>query len=73
MAESPMQNRVQGGVNPLALSIEEVARLLSAAGGRKVTPEQVQADIDAGAPVGAGGRVNLVHYAAWLVREVQAR
>ena len=68
-----MQNRVQGGVNPLALSIEEVARLLSAAGGRKVTSEQVQADIDAGAPVGAGGRVNLVHYAAWLVREVQAK
>jgi len=73
MAETPMQNRVQGGVNPLALSIEEVSRLLSAAGGRKVTPEQVQADIDAGAPVGVGGRMNLVHYAAWLIREVQAR
>lgn len=73
MAESTMQNRVQGGVNPLALSIDEVARLLSAAGGRKVTAEQVQADIDAGAPVGAGGRINLVHYAAWLVREVQAK
>jgi hypothetical protein len=73
MAESPMQNPVQGGVNPLSLSIEEVSRLLSAAGGRKVTPEQVQADVDAGAPVGAGGRMNLVHYAAWLVREVQAR
>jgi len=28
--------------------------------------EQVQADIDAGAPVGAGGRLNLVHHAAWL-------
>lgn len=68
-----MQNRVQGGVNPLSLSIEEVSRLLSAAGGRKVTPEQVQADVDAGAPVGVGGRMNLVHYAAWLVREVQAR
>jgi hypothetical protein len=50
-----------------------MSRLLSAAGGRKVTPEQVQADIDAGAPVGAGGRMNLVHYAAWLLREVQAR
>jgi hypothetical protein len=72
MAESPMQNRVQGGVNPLALTLEEVARLLSAAGGRKVTPEQVQADIDAGAPVGAGGKINLVHYVAWLVREVQS-
>jgi hypothetical protein len=68
-----MQSSVQGGVNPLALTLEEAARLLSAAGGRKVTPEQVQADIAAGAPVGPGGRVNLVHYAAWLVREVQTR
>ena len=59
-------------VNPLALSVEEAARMLSAAGGKRITPEQVQADIDAGAPVGADGRINLVHYAAWLVREVQA-
>ena len=73
MPDSPMQNPVQGGVNPLSLSIEEVSRLLSASGGRRVTPEQVQADVDAGAPVGVGGRMNLVHYAAWLVREVQAR
>lgn len=73
MAESPLQNPLQGGVNPLALTLEEVTRLLSAAGGRKVTPEQVQADIDAGAPVLPGGRVNLVHYVAWLIREVQAR
>lgn len=73
MADSPIQTSVQGGVNPLALTVEEVARLLSAAGGRKVTPEQVRADLEAGAPVGPGGRVNLVHYAAWLVREVQAK
>ena len=56
-------------VNPAALSVEEMARLVSAAGGRKVTPEQVQADLDAGAPVGAGGKINLIHYAAWLTRE----
>ena len=77
MAESPLQNPVQSPVpatvNPLALTIEETARMLAAGGGRRVTPEQVQADIDAGAPVGRDGRINLVHYAAWLVREVQAR
>jgi len=60
-------------VNPTSLSVEDMARLLSAGGGRKVTPEQVQMDIDAGAPVLPGGRINLVHYAAWLVREVQTR
>lgn len=60
-------------VNPASLSIDEVSRLLSAAGGIRVAPEQVRADIDAGAPVGPDGRINLVHYTAWLVREVQAR
>lgn len=64
-----MPSPTQPAVNPASLSVEEMARLLSAAGGRKVTPEQVQADIDAGAPVGAGGKINLIHYAAWLTRE----
>lgn len=64
--------------DPAALSIRDMSRLISAAGGRPVTPEQVQADVDAGAPTagrGADGqvRMNLVHYAAWLAREVQAR
>lgn len=72
MTESP-QHHDPAQVNPTSLSIEDMARLLSAAGGLKITPEQVQADIDAGAPVGAGGRMNLVHYAAWLMREVQVK
>jgi hypothetical protein len=63
----------QPAVNPMALSVEEVSRLLAAAGGKKITPEQVRADIAAGAPVGPDGRINLVHYAAWLIREVQTR
>ncbi len=65
-AQSPPQ------VNPMSLSIDEIARMLSAAGNRRISPEQVQADIDAGAPVGRGGRNNLLHYAAWLIREVQS-
>ena len=60
-----------GALNPTALTVAEVAKLLSAAGGRKVTVEQVQADLEAGAPVNPGGTVNLVHYSAWLLREVQ--
>jgi hypothetical protein len=60
-------------MNPLALSVDELARMLSAGGNKRITPEQIQADIAEGAPVGAEGKVNLVHYAAWLVREVQAR
>ncbi|MCC7408391.1 MAG: hypothetical protein IT442_09975 [Phycisphaeraceae bacterium] len=72
-AAPQLANAAQPAVNPMALSLEEVSRLLSAAGGKRVTVEEVQADVDAGAPVGPDGRINLVHYAAWLVREVQAR
>jgi hypothetical protein len=59
-------------INPGSLTVAEVARLLSAGGGKKVTPEQVQADLDAGAPANANGTINLVHYTAWLLREVQS-
>lgn len=95
MPHPPTQNPLQSArnltspatVNPLALTVEEAARMLSAGGGKRVSVEQVQADIDAGAPTlpglpgagagaghpGAGGRINLVHYTAWLLREVQAQ
>ena len=63
----------KAAVNPASLSTEDMARLLSAGGGKRITPEEVHADIDAGAPIGPDGRMNLVHYAAWLAREVQTR
>lgn len=73
MSDPTGPNPAPQTVNPASLSIEDMSRLLSGAGGRKITPEQVQADVDAGAPVGGDGRMNLIHYTAWLVREVQAR
>lgn len=59
----------QGRLNPAALPIPDAARVLSRAGGFVVSEEMLRADIDAGAPTNADGTVNLVHYAAWLVRE----
>ena len=53
-----------------ALTVAQVSQVLSAAGGRRITEEMLRADIDAGAPVNADGTLNLVHYTAWLVREV---
>jgi hypothetical protein len=47
-----------------------MAKVLSAVGGRRITEEMVRADIDAGAPVNPDGTMNLVHYAAWLARNV---
>ena len=60
----------QGGLNPQALSPEELARVLSAVGIKPVTLDIIQADLAAGAPQNADGSINLVQYAAWLVREV---
>ena len=53
-----------------ALTAAQVAKVLLAAGSRRITEEMLRADIDAGAPVNADGTLNLVHYTAWLVQEV---
>lgn len=56
-------------LNPAALPLPDAARLLSAAGGQRITLDMLEADRAAGAPANADGTLNLVHYAAWLVRE----
>ncbi len=61
-----------GAVNPTALPVADAARLLSAAGGQRVTVEMLEADVAAGAPTNADGTVNLVHYAAWLAKEMSS-
>jgi len=57
-------------LDPRALSPEDLARVLSASGPRPVSVEQIREDLDDGVPVNMNGTVNLVHYTAWLVREV---
>ena len=57
-------------LNPAALSLTEAARILSASGPKPVTAELLRADIDAGAPTNPNGTINLVHYTAWLVKEM---
>jgi hypothetical protein len=56
-------------LNPAAVSLADLARLLSAAGGQAVTVEMLEADVANGAPTNVDGTFNLVGYAAWLVRE----
>lgn len=60
-------------LNPTALPVADAARLLSAVGGQAVTVEMLHADIAVGAPANADGTINLVWYAAWLVREMSSR
>ena len=55
------------------MTLEQAARVLAAVGARCATVENLRRDIEAGAPVNADGTVNLVHYAAWLAKEMAAR
>jgi hypothetical protein len=62
-------------LSPAALTVADAARVLTrigGVGGKPVTEEMLRADIDAGAPTNANGSINLVHYAAWLVKEMSA-
>jgi hypothetical protein len=50
-----------------ALMPGKLADILRRAGARHASPEAIQADLDAGAPVNEDGTINLIEYAAWLV------
>jgi len=70
MNATSAQQRQASPLNPQALRLADLARILSALGQRPVTVDMLQADIDAGAPTNADGTLNLVHYVAWLVKEM---
>ncbi len=56
--------------SPMALTPAQAAKVLSAAAGRRIGEDQIREDIEDGAPVNPDGTINLLHYAAWLAREV---
>jgi hypothetical protein len=57
-------------IDPNRLSVEQLVKLLSAAYRERVDAEKVQQDLETGAPANPDGTINLVHYAAWLVKEM---
>ncbi len=57
-------------LDPTHLTVEQAAKLLSAAAKVRVPDEQIAADLESGAPRNPDGTINLVHYAAWLVKEM---
>ncbi len=62
------QGNIGPSLNPTALTPEDAARLLARVSGQLVSVEMLDADRHAGAPRNADGTINLVHYAAWLVK-----
>ncbi len=67
--DSPQAER-PGALNPAALSVTDTARTLTRVGGHPITEAMIERDIADGAPTNADGTINLVHYAAWLVRDM---
>jgi len=57
-------------INPAALALADAARLLAKVGGPSITEAMLRDDVADGAPTNADGTINLVHYAAWLVKEM---
>lgn len=60
-------------INPNALTVANAARLLTRTYGEPVTEEMIRTDLAAGAPANRDGTINLVLYAAWLVKEMSTR
>ena len=73
MPDNNLEDRQAGGLNPQALRLEDLARILSASGPRSVTVEMLQVDLDDGAPRNPDGTMNLIHFAAWLVKNVSQK
>jgi hypothetical protein len=73
MDATPEADAGPAKLNPAALTIADAARLLTKAGGQPVTEAMLAADRAVGAPANPDGTVNLVHYAAWLVKESAGR
>lgn len=57
-------------LNPLALSPENLVKVLVKSGCRIMTLEMLRRDIDSGMPVNADGTVNLIKYMAWMIKEI---
>lgn len=57
-------------LNPAAMSLRDAARLLAKVGGPSITEAMLKSDVETGAPTNPDGTINLVHYAAWLVKEM---
>lgn len=53
-----------------SLSLEDAVVLLCKSGAKEMDLEKLNSDIESGAPVNSGGTINILHYTAWLVREV---
>ena len=57
-------------IDPNRLTPQQAAKLLSAAAKIRIPEENIVLDIESGAPTNQDGSINLVHYIAWMVKEM---
>ncbi len=57
-------------INPLAMSVADAAKILSAVGVGQVGEAVLKKHIAAGAPRNADGSISIVAYGGWLNREL---
>ncbi len=58
-------------IDPNRLAPEQAAKLLSAAAKVHIPVEQILEDLAQGAPRNPDGTMNLIHYTAWLLKEMR--
>ena len=56
---------------PERLPRATLVEVLRRSGSRTISMERLEADIAAGAPVNADGTVDVVKYAAWILKETE--
>ena len=64
------QNSEKVCLSPTSLKVDDLGQLLSKVSDQKVTAAMIHAILGTGAPVNADGTINLVHFAAWLVKDM---
>ena len=70
MTKAMSGDEMRTPLNPSALPVKDAAKMLTKVGGQPIRVDMFEADVAAGAPTNADGTLNLVQYAAWLVKEM---
>jgi len=66
-----MPERPSAGLKITALTLNDAATVLGRASGRSVTIDVLRAHVKSGAPINPDGTLNLITYAAWLVKSLK--
>lgn len=70
MATDPGDVPPPAGKNPSALSLPDLAAMLSRFASEPITVAMLEADVADGCPTNPDGTINVVLFIAWLVKEM---